>query len=326
MISLVLLVAALVLVELIYFRIAARYQIIDRPNERSSHVRPVIRGGGIIFIFVLWAWFSYSGFAWPYFILGATLVALISFLDDLFPQKAGVRFLFHLAGVLLLFFQAGLFTWPLWLVVLALIVCIGTINAFNFMDGINGITGIYSLVSVGTFWYINEYVSFFTDEAFLLALAASIFVFLFFNFRKRAKCFAGDVGSVTLAFAIIFLLLRLINATDNFVWVLFLLVYGTDSVMTIIYRLKNRENIFKAHRTHLYQFLTNEMKMPHLGISVLYGLLQLSINIVVISFFNKVDTMMLVFLGVFVVMYVIIREWILKRVGRPGLFMKAVTL
>ena len=311
--------------ELIYFRVARRFRIIDKPNERSSHLRPVIRGGGVIFFVASVIWYATQGGQWPWFMLGLLLVAVISFMDDLYPQKAGVRFAAHLTAMLLLFYQADLFDWPAWLVITALVVCIGTLNAFNFMDGINGITGVYSLVTLLSFFYIHETVHAFTSESFLLALCVSLLVFLFFNFRKRAKCFAGDVGSVTIAFAIVFLLLQLITETDNFVWVLFVLVYGTDSVITIIYRLVNRENIFKAHRSHLYQYMSNEMGVPHLLVSALYGGLQLIINGIVVFLLHELNVATIIFLLSFMVCYTVVREAILKRVGVRGLFIRPLT-
>lgn len=319
-----LLAACLFAAELLYFRLAVKHGIIDKPNDRSSHRRPVIRGGGVIFFLALTFWFVMEGGIWPWFMFGAALVSFISFMDDLYAQKPVVRFVLHLTAMTLLFYQVGLFNWPIWLLVLALIVCIGTVNAFNFMDGINGITGVYSLVTVGTFLYIQEYVNTFTSATLLVTLLISILVFLFFNFRRRAKCFAGDVGSVTLAFAIIFLLLQLIVGTNNLVWVLFLTVYGTDSVITIIYRISKRENIFKAHRSHLYQYLSNEMRLPHLGVSLCYGILQLMINAIVILYFKEFDVMAVMFIVTFIVSYTVLREIILKKIGQPGLFIRSV--
>lgn len=150
------------------------------------------------------------------------------------------------------------------------------------MDGINGITGAYSIVVLGGLQYVNyKVVSFIQPDLIWLPILASL-VFLFFNFRKKAKCFAGDVGSVTVAFWVIFLLFKLILITQNYVYVLFLAVYGVDAVLTIIHRLKLKQNIFDAHRLHFYQILANEQKWPHLIVSTVYALLQLGIIVAVI--------------------------------------------
>jgi UDP-GlcNAc:undecaprenyl-phosphate GlcNAc-1-phosphate transferase len=323
MIPYLLLAVLLFIFELIYFRIAIHYRVIDKPNERSSHNKPVIRGGGIIFSVALLIWCIYEGAAWPWLIAGVIAVAVISFIDDVTSLAPWVRMLIHIIAVLLMFYQVPLFDWPVWLIVIASIVCIGTLNAFNFMDGINGITGIYALVSLFTFWYVDRYVIFFSSESFILTSIISIFIFLFFNFRKRARCFAGDVGSVTIAFVQIFILLQLIHQTGNFAWALLFLVFGIDSVVTIIYRLRRKENIFKAHRTHLYQYMTNELKMSHLMVSLIYGMIQLVVNVVVIYYMKSFDLFTFGFLMISFVSYLLVRESILKKLQRPGLFQSA---
>ena len=111
-------------------------------------------------------------------------------------------------------------------------------------------------------------------------------MFNFFNVRKKAKCFAGDVGSVSIAMIVMFSLLQLINATGNLVYILFLAVYGVDSILTIIHRLTKRENIFEAHRSHLYQWLVKPGPFSHLQMAMFYGLSQLLINVLVIQSAN----------------------------------------
>lgn len=291
-VSYVIWIAVLFAVELIYFKVADRFNIIDKPNERSSHVKPTIRGGGIIFFISILIWFLLNEFQWPWFMMGITVIALVSFLDDLKPRPAVWRFSVHLIAVLMIFYQLQLFNWPWWFLVLALIVCIGALNAFNFMDGINGITGIYGLMNLGSFIYIQKFVIAFTSETLLFASLLPVIVFLFFNFRKRAACFAGDVGSITLALIEIFFLLQLIHTSGNLIWVLFFSVYGFDSIITICYRLAKRENIFKPHRTHLYQYLSNELNGSHTTVSLLYGVIQLIMNGILVYSFLKSDVVL----------------------------------
>lgn len=298
--------------ELLYFRVADKYNIVDSPSNRSSHTGTVIRGGGIVFFIALLGWFLYSRFQWPFFIAGAALVAVISFVDDIRPQRSLVRFSVHLIAMLLLFYQASVYDWPVWLVGIAAVVCIGTINAFNFMDGINGITGMYALVNLGSFLYINEYVAPFSDTQLMVISGMSVLVFLFFNFRKKARCFAGDVGSVTLAFLQIFLLLQLIQATGNYYWVILFLVYGIDSSITILYRLARKENIFRAHRTHLYQYLSNELKWPHRVVALLYGVVQLLLNSILIVFLKDSVFLPVLFAVLVSVLYLVARVWVTK--------------
>lgn len=312
----ILLAIVLFVIEIAYLRLAQRTRIIDAPNERSSHRQVVVRGGGVIFLIAVIAWFLFTGL-WPWFVAGAVLVGVASFLDDRAQLPAGVRFAAHLLSVLLLFYEASVFGWPIWLAGVALIVCIGAINAFNFMDGINGITGVYGLVCLASFNFIDAEVIHFTEPSLIGSLAVALGVFLLFNFRKQAVCFAGDVGSVSMAFALVFMMMQLIVTSGNFLWPVLFLVYGTDSVVTIIYRLRKKENIFKAHRQHLYQYLSNEIGWPHRVVSVLYGLMQLVINVVVIYSISQEKYLLAVgFAIVFIAGYVLAREVTLKKIGR----------
>ena len=264
----------LFLVELFYFHIADKYNIIDKPNERSSHTRITLRGGGIIFYFGALAYFLTNQFEYPWFMLALTLVTVISFVDDIRSISQGLRLVFHFTAMGLMFYQWELFALPWWTVVVALIVCTGIINAYNFMDGINGITGGYSLVVLGTLAFINHRVVSFVEPGLIYTMLCAVLVFNFFNFRKRAKCFAGDVGSVSIAFIILFLIGKLIIDTEDFSWIVLLAVYGVDSVLTIVHRLMLHENIGLPHRKHLYQIMANELKIPHVAVSLTYMVVQ----------------------------------------------------
>lgn len=280
MILYVILFLVLLLLELLYFRVADRYNIIDKPNERSSHTRITLRGGGIIFYFGALLYFIVSGASYPFFMLGLTLITVISFIDDIGSVSRKLRLVVQFSAMLLMFYQWGLFSsFPLWYLLVALICCTGIINAYNFMDGVNGITGGYSFVTLLSLLYINENIISFTDTGFILIMILSVLVFNIFNFRTKAKCFAGDVGSVTIAFVILFLMGQLILKTGDLSYIILLAVYGVDSVLTIIHRLKLKENIFDAHRKHAYQILANELKWKHTLVSSLYMVVQLGINI-----------------------------------------------
>ena len=208
----------LFLAELFYFHIADKYNIIDKPNERSSHTRITLRGGGIIFYLGALTFFLTNQFEYPWFILALTLITFISFIDDIRSTSHGLRLVFHFTVMALMFYQWGLFSLPWWTLLVALIVCTGIINAYNFMDGINGITGGYSLVILVSLAYVNAEVISFTEQSFIYTMICSVLVFDFFNFRKRAKCFAGDVGSVSIAFVVLFLIGSLILQTKDFSW------------------------------------------------------------------------------------------------------------
>lgn len=272
----------LVAVELLYFKVANHYNIIDKPNERSSHSRITLRGGGVIFYFGALAFFITYGGAYPWFILGLTLITLISFADDVRSISQTLRLLFHFSAMALMFFELGLFGMPLWVMVLALILSTGIINAYNFMDGINGITGGYSLVVLAALGYINCCEVGFTDPALIRMLIAAVLVFNIFNFRKKAKCFAGDVGSVGIAFSVLFLIGQLMVASGDLSYIILLVVYGVDSVLTVIHRVLLRENIGLPHRKHLYQIMANELKIPHVLVSLAYMVAQ---ALVMVGFF-----------------------------------------
>ena len=266
----IIILVLLFVAELFYFRVADKFNIIDKPNERSSHSRITLRGGGIIFYFGALAYFLSNHWEYPWFMLALTLITFISFVDDVRSTSQGLRLVFHFTAMALMFYQWGLFSLSWWWIIIALIICTGIINAYNFMDGINGITGGYSLVILGALAYINSEITTFVEPVLINTVLCSVLVFCFFNFRKKAKCFAGDVGSVSIAFILLFLIGKLIIKTEDFSWIILLSVYGVDSVLTIIHRLMLHENIGLPHRKHMYQLMANELKIPHVGVSLIY--------------------------------------------------------
>lgn len=306
-----------------YLWLARRYRIFDKPNQRSSHSKTTIRGGGIVFPAAVLIWFLMFGLQQPWATLGLVLMAGISFADDLMPLSSVLRILVHLTAVTLLFWQLSVLnlSWPAILV--ALIFTIGWINAFNFMDGINGITGLYALVALGTFLFLNYTLSFVSGDLIIL-LIISVLIFSFFNARKKALAFAGDVGSISLAFMLAWLMISLMGKTGVIVYILFFVIYGIDTVVTIIFRLIKKENIFKAHRTHLYQYLSNELGWPHLAVSATYTFIQLIINILTIILIREGKISKFVFLlfisflgiGYLLVRFIVIRK--IKGRNKPA--------
>jgi UDP-N-acetylmuramyl pentapeptide phosphotransferase/UDP-N-acetylglucosamine-1-phosphate transferase len=182
------------------------------------------------------------------------------------------------------FYQIGILHWNMWwIVILALIVYVGITNVYNFMDGINGITGGYSLAILIPLAWMNlkggASIAGFTDQNLIYVTILADLVFCFFNFRPRgkAKCFAGDVGSVGVAFILVYMVGALILKTGDFTYIMLLALYGVDSVLTIVHRILLHENIGQAHRKHVYQLMANELKMSHVTVSVIYMILQLAI-------------------------------------------------
>ena len=270
----------LVVAELLYFMIADKCNIIDKPNERSSHKSIVLRGGGIIMVLGMWLYAAFFGLqSWP-FLLGITLVAGISFVDDIHSLPDSLRLVVQFVAMFLMFYDWGILngeSW--WIILLGLIMCVGIINVYNFMDGINGINGGYTLAVLLPLAWMNSKLAFVDRRLIIVALLADL-VFCFFNYRPKgkAKCFAGDVGSIASAFIVIYVLGKLILATGDFTYIVFLVVYGVDSVLTICHRVMLHENLGKAHRKHAYQLMANELGLEHTVVSTFYVVLQLAIS------------------------------------------------
>lgn len=267
--------------ELVYFRIADKFNIIDRPNERSSHSTIVLRGGGIIFLIGAWVWSAFFGFDYPWFLAGLTLVAGVSFVDDIRSLPDSVRLVAQFAAAAMAFYQLGILHWSMWWIVLvALIVYVGATNVINFMDGINGITAGYSLAVLLPLMAVNMDGGY-VEQSLIVSTVLASLVFCIFNFRPKgkAKCFAGDVGSIGIAFIMLFLLGNVIIKTEDITWLIFLLVYGVDGCLTIVHRIMLHENLGEAHRKHAYQLMANELKIGHVKVTSLYMVMQLAVSL-----------------------------------------------
>lgn len=274
----------LLIAELMYFRIADHFNIIDKPNERSSHSRFVIRGGGIIFLIGLWIWSAFYGFQYPWLLVGVTLGAGVSFVDDIHSLPNSIRLVVQFAAMLLIFREIGILQWNMWWIVLAgLVFCVGATNIYNFMDGINGITAAYSFAVLLPLFLLNLQDSF-VNQSLIIVTILSVLVFSWFNMRpkNKAKCFAGDVGSVGIVFILLFLIGCKVMATGDFTWFIFLVVYGVDGCCTIAHRVLLHENLGEAHRKHAYQLMCNELGMGHVTVSLIYMTLQLAISLIMI--------------------------------------------
>lgn len=289
----------LLVLELVYFRIADKCNIIDKPNERSSHSTIVLRGGGIIFMLGLWIWAAFTsagllntglGLGYPWFLAAVTLIAAVSFVDDIRSLPDSVRLVAQFVAMGLMFYQLDMLHWEMWwVVIIALIVCVGASNVINFMDGINGITGGYALSVLLPLLLINNgaagcdlnaQVAFVPTSLIMTVILADV-VFCLFNFRPKgkAKCFAGDVGSIGIAFILLFMIGQLIMKTGDVTYLIFLLVYGVDGCLTICHRIMLHENLGEAHRKHAYQLMANELKIGHVKVSLLYMGIQTAVSL-----------------------------------------------
>lgn len=293
----IIIAAVLLATELLYFRIADKCNIIDKPNERSSHSTIVLRGGGIIFAISMIVWLILQMVQGEWctvqnylpFMVGLILVCGVSFIDDIRSLPDFVRLVVQFAAMILMFYQLDMLHVDMWwAVILALIVCVGASNIINFMDGINGITGAYAMASLIPLYLVNssnglsvQGVQGFVDNNLIITVMLADLVFCFFNFRPRgkAKCFAGDVGSLGVAFILLFLIGSLVMATGDITYLIFLVVYGVDGCLTICHRIMLHENLGQAHRKHVFQLMANELKMSHITVSMIYACLQLVISL-----------------------------------------------
>ena len=288
MITFLVVTLLLLTIEILYFKVADTFNIIDKPNERSSHSTIVLRGGGIIFSLSMFAWavmMLVQG-NWTVvegylpFLCGLLIVAVVSFVDDIRSLPDSVRLVAQFGAMALMFWSMGIMHWNMWwIVAIALIVCVGATNVINFMDGINGITAGYSLAVLLPLIVLNHDLHF-VDSSFLIVAALGVLVFCVFNFRPKgkAKCFAGDVGSISIAFIMLFAIGRLVVLTQDVTYLIFLLVYGVDGCLTICHRILLHENLGEAHRKHAYQLMANELKIGHVKVSLVYMLMQLAVS------------------------------------------------
>ena len=229
----------------------------------------------------LWLWAAFYGFGYPWFLAAVALIAGVSFVDDIRSLPDSVRLVAQFVAMGLMFYQLDMLHWEMWwVVILALIVSVGATNIINFMDGINGITGGYALASLIPIYILNKEMGF-VEESLVVTVILADVVFCLFNFRPKgkAKCFAGDVGSIGIAFILLFMIGQLIMRTGDVTYLVFLLVYGVDGCLTIIHRIMLHENLGEAHRKHAYQLMANELKIGHVKVSLLYMGLQLMVSL-----------------------------------------------
>lgn len=299
-------------IELLYFKIADQYNIIDKPNSRSSHASITLRGGGIIFPIALSIAFFMGYVSWE-ITLAVILVAVVSFIDDIKPLSQLPRFLSHVIAAVLVFYELDLFLEALWLLPIVFVLLIAWVNAFNFMDGINGITVLYALTAIVSFSFLPLNHS---QLPLLITLGLSCIVFGIFNVRKKAKTFAGDVGSISMALFLGYFMIKTIIESGQLGYILFFSVYGIDAVITILNRIKKKENIFQPHRSHLYQYLANEIGMSHVLVSCIYAGLQLMINALVIYMDSKGNLSLMLAVGILFVLafgYMVVRQFVVRK-------------
>tara|TARA_R110002072_G_scaffold289873_2_gene457211 strand:- start:7445 stop:8413 length:969 start_codon:yes stop_codon:yes gene_type:complete len=307
----------LIICAFLYLKLAVKFKIIDKPNQRSSHKKITVRGGGIIFSTAILLFFFLNDYQYPYFVLGVFLISVISFLDDIYTLSSKIRFPFQILAIFLILYQVDLPFFPFYLFFIYFIFGIGVINMFNFMDGINGLTGLYSLSVLFGYYFINNQEGIINPELIIYS-ALSILVFGFFNFRKKAIFFAGDIGSITIGMLIFFLGFFLSYKLSSPLMLMIVLVYGADAGCTLLYRkFYTKESIFDAHRQHIYQKLVDYYKISHLKVSIGYATIQILINFIIFKTY-KLDliTQSLLFIGltlIFTALYIVFFKMLKKK-------------
>lgn len=288
-------------------RTAHKMALIDVPNERSSHSLPTPRGGGI----GIWLAFVVIGI----FVVKENILTLIlgmagllGFFEDCFTLSSKIRLLiqFILAALAVWFFwgmpvsmiSVGIFLF--WLVFIT-----GTTNFYNFMDGINGIAGLTGIVSFGLLALFCFYVMNEPHIGFLsLVLVVACVGFMPFNF-PTAKIFMGDVGSVFLGFVFSAFVVKLSGRIDVFLClIMFLCTFYADAIVTLYTRWRKGERMMEAHRSHLYQYLSNERGMPHWKVALLYTLAQLVFGALAIGAFKQSIFLQITLIGIYGILFI----------------------
>ncbi|MGJ8761386.1 MAG: MraY family glycosyltransferase [Polaribacter sp.] len=307
----------LIVASFVYLKLANKFNIVDKPNERSSHTKVTIRGGGIIFPIAILLFFFLNDFQYPFFVLGLFLIAFVSFLDDIYTLSSRVRFPFQIIAISLILFQAAFPVFPLYYSVLCLVLGVAVINMFNFMDGINGITGMYSLAVLSGMYFINLNEAIVHTDLIVFS-GLSLLVFGFYNFRKKALFFAGDIGSIAIGMLLFFIGFLFVLKLQSPIFLLLILVYGVDTALTMLYRIVyTKESVLDPHRHHVYQKLVDVSKISHLKVSMGYAVLQLVVNFTILKTYKlELSTQLIVFFGVivlFIILYIFLFRLLKKQ-------------
>jgi UDP-N-acetylmuramyl pentapeptide phosphotransferase/UDP-N-acetylglucosamine-1-phosphate transferase len=269
-------------------------RLLDIPNERSSHTVPTPRGAGIVVVvvtilFLIFSWqVGFLRFLPLAFVVGAVLIALISWIDDWRSLPSWWRFAVHFVGAMLAVWSFGFFEqielpflsslklgW--WGIPLTILWLVGLTNIYNFMDGIDGIAGTQALVGAIGLLLIGISVHNLTFMWLAILIFSTSAAFLCHNWSP-AKIFLGDVGSAFWGFLFAAMPLWIAKEeSGSFFWqgLCLVWIFVFDGILTIIRRALRGENIFLAHRSHLYQRLVIA-GFSHQTVTVLYGMLAIT--------------------------------------------------
>ncbi len=275
-------------------RYALKTELIDQPNERSSHSRPTPRGGGLSIVVASMlgaAILSRLGLIehrlLAALLVGGVLVAGVGFVDDRKGVRPLVRLVVHfLAAASAVALIGGTPTLELGALhfelgwagsVLAVVCLVWTINLFNFMDGIDGIAAseaVFVMFAAAVLMMLLQGIG--GPAAMSLVVGAAAGGFLVWNWPP-ARIFMGDIGSGYLGYSIGLVALAAAKQGDLPVIPSLILggVFFVDATLTLVRRLARGERAHQAHRTHAYQWLAARWA-SHLRVT----LLVLAVNVV----------------------------------------------
>jgi len=287
--------------------IANKKELLDHPNERSSHTMPTPKGGGLAIMIAF-----YLGLTYLYFqayigpklffaLLSALPVVIVSLLDDIYHLSARIRLGVQFgSAAAALYFIGGVDTISLgsfslsgnWLNLLALLGIVWMTNLYNFLDGIDGYAGSEALFAGAA-----AYLLFDNETAFLVAAASAGFLML--NWHK-ASIFMGDVGSAPLGFTFAILMLDDAGSPHFLGWLMLLSLFWFDATLTLLRRIKKREKLSQPHKKHAYQRL-NQAGFAHDRVV----LLAIGINLLIFSalYFIPEKGYLYLFLALMVLLY-----------------------
>jgi Fuc2NAc and GlcNAc transferase len=301
------------LCSFIFLRFGRRWGLMDAPNERSSHSVVTPRGGGIG---ISLSFIAVCLFLYDEWVLAGTVgaVGFLGLLEDRFGFSSNLRLLAQVAissVAVLLIFGMPEGAMEILLDIFWIVFVVATMNMYNFMDGVDGIAGLTGVVGFGLAAIFSFSTSGDAGTAGLcIAVAFSCLGFLPFNF-PRARLFMGDAGSLAIGAIFALIVARFSTDLNTFLcMVMFIGLFFSDSLLTVIKRWRRGERLSVAHRAHLYQVMSNELGLPHWAVSLSYASVQLLTGSLSILFHGKGTLWMAAFAGIYLIVFTVVYGYV----------------
>ncbi len=260
----------------LWIRLAGQKVLQDIPGPRSSHSRPTVRGGGVMFVLIflcalyLAAEFQLMPVLHYWSLVAVGVMMLVGMLDDLYGLPVLSRLLAQFAVAVVLSYPAlANSAEAIWLLLPLILAVVWFINLYNFMDGIDGIATLQAMTVAAVmaglcYWQEQQ------GLAQLFGLLVAVMTgFLFWNF-PQSRIFMGDAGSGALGTIFVVLMLFVAEHSLTLLWacVLMMLVFILDASWTLTVRLLTGQKIWTAHKLHAYQILSRRWQ-SHSKVSLL---------------------------------------------------------